>query len=308
MNSIKKRVLLSYLTIIACVITLSIITVVVNYYLVSQYEQVNSNIVEIQALSDEASGLTGDAYNGFQTNSYSKYDQRVIRVRAIEKNLDMRFGNNQVSLIAYRGVKNSLEAVTKNISEVRKQLQKSGDLDSLSTFYKENTTQYDYAAQSITDLTLAEDVNLAKVTQQMEKLKVLLIYLTIAIFILGTLIATVLAVVFSNRLIDPLVSLAFIAGKITSDNLVLSVEEKMIKRQDEIGSLFRAFESMLRQIREKIEKINESNAQLEKTKKIAEESLKDLENLNNLMVGRELKMIELKKEIALLKEELAKHV
>ena len=81
-----------------------------------------------------------------------------------------------------------------------------------------------------------------------------------------------------------------------------------MKRQDEIGSLFRAFKNMVGQIKEKIEKINESNALLEKEKQKAEKNLKEVENLNNLMVGRELKMIELKNEIARLKEELTKHV
>ena len=307
MNSIKKRILLSYLTIIASAITLAITIVVVNYYLANQYERVNNNMVEIQALSDKASGLTGDAYSGFQTNNYSKYDQRLVSVRAIEKNLDMRF-DNQASLIAYRGVKNSLGAVINNIVKVRKQLRQSGNLNSISTFYKENATQYDYVTQSITDLILAENVNLTTVTQQTEQLETRLLYLTIAIFILGTLISIIISVIFSNRLINPLVSLALIAGGITSENLEFNIEEKMMKRQDEIGSLFRAFKNMVGQIKEKIEKINESNALLEKEKQKAEKNLKEVENLNNLMVGRELKMIELKNEIARLKEELTKHV
>ena len=187
-------------------------------------------------------------------------------------------------------------------------MQQNGDLSSISTFYKENATQYDYVTQSITDLILAENVNLTTVTQQTEQLETRLLYLTIAIFILGTLISIIISVIFSNRLINPLVSLALIAGGITSENLEFNIEEKMMKRQDEIGSLFRVFKSMVGQIKEKIEKINESNALLEKEKQKAEKNLKEVENLNNLMVGRELKMIELKNEIARLKEELTKHV
>ena len=253
MNSIRKRVLLSYLAIIAGVITLLIITVVINYYLVGQYEQVNSNIVEIQALNDAASGLTDDAYSGFQTSDYSQYNQRLANVRAIEKILDTRFNNNIPSLVAYRGVKNTLEVVTNDIAQVKKQLEQSEDLGSISSFYQENTAKYDYASQSITDLISAETENLTKVTQQMEKIKESFMYLIIAIVALGTLASIVLAVVFSSTLTRPVVSIASLAEKISAGNLEFNIEDKMLTRKDEIGSLFRSFKKMVQQLKEKIE-------------------------------------------------------
>ncbi len=50
--------------------------------------------------------------------------------------------------------------VIKNIAKAREQLQQSGNLNSIATFYKQNATQYDYVDQSITDLILVENVKL----------------------------------------------------------------------------------------------------------------------------------------------------
>jgi len=258
MNSIRKRVLLSYLAIIAGVIALLITTVIANYYLVAQYETVTSNIVEIQALSDTASGLTDDAYSGFKSNDYRNYNKRVTQVRTIEKNLETRFGNNNVSLIAYRGVNNSLEAVIGDITRVKKQLQQNGDLGSISSFYQENSTKYDYASQSITSLLLAETENLVKVTQQMEKLKTILLYVIIAIVALGTLASIILAYIFSGKITTPLINLALLAEKISTGNLEFKTENIMLTRKDEIGSLFRSFTKMVQQLKERIN--NESRA------------------------------------------------
>jgi len=258
MNSIRKRVLLSYLAIIAGVIALLITTVILNYYLVAQYETVTSNIVEIQALNDTTSGLTDDAYSGFKSNDYRKYDLRLSQVREIEKNLDTRFEDNNVSLIAYRGVKNSLETVISDVVQVRKQLQQNGDLGSISSFYQENSTKYDYASQSITSLLLAETENLAKVTQQMERLKTILLIIIIGIVALGTLASAVLAYVFSGKITTPLINLALLAEKISTGNLEVNLEDEMLVRRDEIGSLFRSFTKMVQQLKERIN--NESRA------------------------------------------------
>ena len=69
----------------------------------------------------------------------------------------------------------------------------------------------------------------------------------------------------------------------------------IVSSHDEIGNLGGAFNDMAR-------KFEASRTELEKKNKQIEEKLSEVEQLNKLMVGRELKMAELKKEISELRK------
>lgn len=80
------------------------------------------------------------------------------------------------------------------------------------------------------------------------------------------------------------------------------------KSGDEIGSLQRNFNNMRIQLKDYTSKLNDSKQQLEQSNKTLtkqgeqlQDQLEQLEKFRQLTVGRELKMIELKKEIADLK-------
>lgn len=75
-----------------------------------------------------------------------------------------------------------------------------------------------------------------------------------------------------------------------------------IHTKDEIGDLAKAFNNMISQLREFHKVMRESNDELENIKKELEGKLGETERMNQHMINRELKMIELKREIAELKE------
>lgn len=297
MNSIKFRVLLSYLLLIGVFITLLVITVFLNNRLVSKYEQINNNIIQEQALKDKASGLTDDAYNGFKTNDYSNYDKRLTDILEIEAILDVRFANDMASQVAYRGAKNSLAAVVNDITEVRKQLDQTGDLGSISQFYQDNTAKFEYVKQNIADLILVETGNLARVTVEMQRTKLILTIIMITIVIIGIVGSIIYAVVISRKITEPIISLSETARNIAEGDLQLNVREDLLTMQDETGSLSNSFHLMLQNLRRKIDELNN-------TKQEVEQRNEELQRFNKLMVDRELKMIELKKIISELQAKL----
>ena len=78
------------------------------------------------------------------------------------------------------------------------------------------------------------------------------------------------------------------------------------KRHDEIGDLFSSLNAMAEKLKDRTEALKEEREGLaemvtQKTKEL-QEKVDDLERFNKLTIGRELKMIELKKEINKLKE------
>ena len=75
------------------------------------------------------------------------------------------------------------------------------------------------------------------------------------------------------------------------------ISTELTGQKDEVGILSRSFELMVKNIKGMIAKLNDSNNEIELSKKALETGNKELQELNQFMVGRELKMIELKNRI-----------
>jgi methyl-accepting chemotaxis protein len=127
-------------------------------------------------------------------------------------------------------------------------------------------------------------------------------------FLLITLIS-ILAIVgilyFSIKItvIDPIKQLLKGMDKIGSGGLDYRVKTK---RQDEIGDLFSSLNVMAEKLKDRTEALKREREGLaekvaQKTKEL-QEKVDDLEKFNKLVVGREIKMVELKKEIDKLKQ------
>jgi methyl-accepting chemotaxis protein len=109
---------------------------------------------------------------------------------------------------------------------------------------------------------------------------------------------------FSKKLIVPLTDLTGIAKQIAGGNIDITVDKKLLASKDELGSMATSFNTMILTLRENIRKLPESNTQLVEAKKKVDFNNSKLERMNSLMIGRELRMTEMKKEL----EELNKRV
>lgn len=146
----------------------------------------------------------------------------------------------------------------------------------------------------------------------------------LTLFLIVILVGFSFVIIYRNTIL-PLRRLNRLTKEVARGNLAVKIESK---RKDEIGELMRSFAQMTEnlrknrdlleekkkvlevkvrarthQLREQAEALKEEN--LKKTKELRER-LRELEKFHRLTVGRELKMIELKKEIKKLKEELSK--
>jgi hypothetical protein len=73
---------------------------------------------------------------------------------------------------------------------------------------------------------------------------------------------------------------------------------------DEIGSLSKSIHIMVTNLVDSLNKKQQANEEIVKANALREQKTKELEEMNKLMVGRELKMAELKREITELQERL----
>lgn len=114
-------------------------------------------------------------------------------------------------------------------------------------------------------------------------------------------IAIIIAVLFlllRIMVINPIYRLQKGAEIIGKGNLDYKIE---IKRKDEIGDLAQEFNKMTKELQASYKNLEEKV--VERTQQL-DQKIKELEKFNKMAVGRELKMIELKKEIKRLKREI----
>ncbi len=131
------------------------------------------------------------------------------------------------------------------------------------------------------------------------------IYYQIAIFVVPLLIFGILtSVFFSIKLTGPIIELKRATEGIAKGDFEVHVKART---NDEIGELAHSFNKMTEDLKKSHAETEEYKRTLEqrvadRTKELAMKA-EELERMNKLMIGRELKMVELKKEIAALKGE-----
>lgn len=129
----------------------------------------------------------------------------------------------------------------------------------------------------------------------------------LGIFVGIGLIGAILGLLFSRSLVRPIINLRDEAAKIRKGDFTGAIG---VKSNDEIGDLAVAFSEMGQTIKasqtslekEVKEKTNQLNAKLKELTELYSSS----EKMNELMIGRELSIIELKKKVSTLESELAK--
>ncbi len=109
----------------------------------------------------------------------------------------------------------------------------------------------------------------------------------------------------SKFVISNIISLTELAKTIAGGDLSKRID---IKSHDEIGQLAASFNEMAEKLKEYYsgleQKVLERTKELETVRNSLKENLDESNRINKLMVGRELKMVELKKETEELKERL----
>ena len=104
-----------------------------------------------------------------------------------------------------------------------------------------------------------------------------------------------LAIMFGGyRLLNPLIKIAAVAQEVARGNLGARAP---VKTKDEIGNLAKTFNQMLDGIHQSNEKLSESNRKISESSRVLSDKVAELERFKKLTVGRELKMVEMKKKI-----------
>ena len=125
--------------------------------------------------------------------------------------------------------------------------------------------------------------------------------ISILIIIITSMISAVICGIFFARFISrPVIELTKASVEVCG--IHKNMKKPLRPPKDEVEELRESFNKMILDIKEKNEEISLKNTELEKSKKELEKKVEELEQFNKLVIGRELKMIELKKKIRMLEK------
>jgi HAMP domain-containing protein len=111
------------------------------------------------------------------------------------------------------------------------------------------------------------------------------------------LIGLALSYLFARRITQPIERLERAAMSAASGDISWKLEENLEAGHDEIGSLTRSFKKMLSSLRGHIAEITQEADRRKKAEDELAVKNQDLEKMNKFLVGRELKMVELKEQM-----------
>ena len=301
MKGIRSRLFRASLYIVGAVIFSGSLFLIMNMLITDQYQSITNDLSTEYHLTDAASRLIA-AFNtrvrSVDTASAQTAEQQIqddkAQITNISAALDRTIVDPQ-SVASYTGLKNTIGAVIDEVDQGLSSL-KQNDLAASSAHYDQANTKYSFVQEAGTRF-LIDELKYA----DGERVRLDAIY---HVSVVGNIFALLFISMgciayllwFSGRIARPLVSLADVAQRVANNEEHVDIDQALKEERDEIGSLARSLDIMLRKLFENINVLNATNQEVAKSSNVLVEKNAELAKLNALMVNRELKMVELKKE------------
>jgi nitrogen fixation/metabolism regulation signal transduction histidine kinase len=303
-HTIRTTLVQAFLAVIFCLIATVLISFLLFNQASSQYSIVVENLVNQSRLINLTYALI-DAYKNLyksiddpQTQAiYAQVKSDIIATLSDKNNIPI----SKDAQATYTG----LGIIVQNIiSETDQGLEstRNGDITSTSVHYDNANRQFaflkelasEHYAQTLKDISSLFPAIKANAARA---------YATSAIIAVLVIVGSLIyAFYFSLSITRPIVDLTYQAKQIATGNVTATTKSDISKTNNEISSLSSSFNLMVTNLRDKITQLDNSNKALEQSKKDIEQQSESVRQMNDLMTGRELRMIELKNEIETLKQ------
>jgi methyl-accepting chemotaxis protein len=305
MQSIRYKLLQAFLSIMILLSCIGIFLFFSEITAVNQYKAIVDSVLAEYRLLDLSSGLTVQ-YNLVSKNvdnqeTLREYNQIKNSLQETFENLDNAIVDEQ-NKADYAGLKNTILAelheTDTGISDIKR-----NKIEDISKHYEEANRQFDFVKTNATTLIIDELKYSNSLQKRIQQFYETSLIIAVAVFVLILLICLFFAISFSRAIVLPLKKLTLITQSIASGDMQTQMDPNLLKEKNEIGVLANSFKLMIDNLQKTLQKLNESNQEILKAKTDLEQKNNELERMNSIMLGREMKIIELKKEIATLKGE-----
>ncbi len=277
----------------------------------------NQRIIETMTMEYSIISLSSqfvDTYNTVLKNpkdpnyikEYQKLHTEIPQVIAtIEKNII-----SQESKILLVGVKNTVNHMMDECDEGIKEVN-NGNYESIYARFTQANAGSEFVSQNVQVLLQKELEYLSKTQKQSQQSYFISTLLSISLFLVITLIMIILANRFTKQLVAPITKLSQLAEDIAKGNLQENIENIMLVKKDEIGSLSRSFSIMLKKLREDVDFEKRAKQEIEqkvieRTKELHDEQRKLEASINSLSVG--FIMVDLENKIVTINQTAKMHL
>ncbi|MBN2042589.1 MAG: HAMP domain-containing protein [Candidatus Aenigmarchaeota archaeon] len=299
LNGIKTKLIFSFMIVIAVLLLQTVYLSVVHFGIVAEYKEVTDNLVLENKFSYYVPEFIQSYYNLVNSpgnrERVKKYDQLRGDITAAFSRLDDSIVSAD-SRIAYRGLKNYVMKIVELCDEGIVHIE-SGKLVESTEVYEDVVNKARFINENSGNLIVKELSYAEEIQKRIEQTHITTINTVMTLIIITTLGCVTFSFIFAKRLTDPITDLSRTANRITKGDFKIKVSRNLTRRKDEIGTLSNSFNTMIKRLDEEIDAQKRISNDLEKSRKEIEARNFQMEKFNELAVGRELKMVELKKRI-----------
>ena len=300
--NIRQKISSSFLVVIL-LFMLSLLSVFIFHVSsLKEYKKTSDTLILENSLSDQVNQLI-DAYNGVIIAP--KSNERMAQYNTIYSSIANSLSEldavivGEDSRIAFRGLNNVIRSILAD-SDVGLHAVTVGDIVTARNQYTSLLSKKSFVTENTSALTFTELQYLKILQKDLQtryeiQLFVVTIWTAFLIFL-----AILYSIIFSKRIIAPLVQLSRASVQVATGDYDYTFPKILSTREDEVGDLARSLADMLSTLNLKITQIEEINHEVLETKKHLEERNNELEQFNRMVVGREMKMMELKEKIIVL--------
>ncbi len=300
MERIKKQIIYSFLFVILIMSMLNLFVFVNHISITAKYEEISFSLLQKNKLLLSVDEVI-QTYNSIIKNADDKVllaryagEKHGINetLRDIEKSL--KFAESRA---IFRGIRNTAYSILDDCDEGIR-LAANDDFETTSSYYESASKKYFFLKENMSNLIISEFKYFENLHHEVTRSTKQIYLIFIASLIIVTILFMTYAVLFATSLIEPLIHLIDTVEKVSKGDTKIKLGDDLVMRKDGIGRLAQSFQVMLDKIRANIKELTLKNNEVMLTKQELEARVAELEKFQNILVNRELKMIELKKKVA----------
>lgn len=217
----------------------------------------------------------------------SAIEEAIAKGAEVDKQIFSSVDQANIALVAME--ENSIQLVDQGDKAQAQSILDSTEYSNQKKIYQDGLNQFlDQRNAKSNEAINLSTVSVQKIDAQAEAESRVVMWSVIILVGLGLILFVLLYFVIARNVLGPLKDFESAAKEIAAGNFSQVLK---INSRDEIGKLSKTFNKMAHELKD---------SRIDIEKKVADRT-KDLKKLNDYMIGRELKMVELKKEINRLK-------
>jgi nitrogen fixation/metabolism regulation signal transduction histidine kinase len=299
MNSIRKKIQLMLVVSIAVISVVALTILSINQLNVLKNQKIletmttEYTIISLsEKLAEDYNAVVKNPNNEQFSNAY-----RLTREKLMETLAFLRQEiKNEESRLLMVGVENTVNQVVAETDAGLAEINE-GNFQNFSEHFVLAHKYNEYVLNNTRSLLQKELEYLSQTQEESQKTYFFTATISVITFLVIVILMIHLGNIFSKQITIPLVQLSHFAEEVSGGNFQNRTKQNLAISNDEIGSLTHSVFSMVDKLTEMIAQTEQKNEEMKKTDALVQKNNMELEKMNSYMIGRELKMIQLKKKI-----------